>query len=242
MVHYHGCRLSGDRLTTIRAMRSKHAFVSYADSADIGIIAAFSAWKSGKPFDIAGYALFIEQWHRHPSFDWYAIPDVIDGSENDNRVMRAAWMNHCPEGAWNKGVPVWHMHESLEELEYLVKAYERIAIGSSGQYATIGNHDWWGRISEALDVICDNKGRPKTKLHGMRMLDPTIFSHIPFSSADSTNVARNCGIDKAWNGPYAPKTNESRAMVMMERIEAHCSAARWNRQTAGVQQNYDLFG
>jgi hypothetical protein len=255
VIHYHGTRLSGDQLVTIRAMRGKHAMVSFGSSKGSGIeiIAevcqsfcidngAFSAWKQGNEFDIKGYAAFIEEWHRHPAFDWYAIPDLIDGTEQDNRIMRAKWQNICPDGAWYKGVPVWHMHESLEELSYLVLAYERLAIGSSGEYSVIGNVEWWNRISDAMDVICDKEGRPKVKLHGMRMLDPTIFSHIPFSSTDSTNVARNIGIDSAWKGTYVPKTNEARAMVMMERIESHCSAARWCRQSAGVQQNLSLFG
>lgn len=253
MIHYHGCRLSGDQITTIRALKGKHAMVSFADRADIELIAevcqsfcvdngAFSAWKSGKSFDIEGYAQFISEWHRHPAFDWYAIPDVIDGTEEDNQVMRGKWRDLCPDNAWRLGVPVWHMHESLEELQYLALAYARVAIGSSGEYATVGNEAWWNRISDAMDAICDEDGRPKTKLHGMRMLDPTVFSHIPFSSADSTNVARNIGIDNAWKGTYTPKTREARAMVMMERIESHCSAARWCRQSAGVQQNLSLFG
>ena len=156
--------------------------------------------------------------------------------------MREKWSLVCPKGAWGLGVPVWHMHESLDELEYLVRAYTRIAIGSSGDYAVIGNESWWNRIDEAMGVICDEEGRPRCKLHGMRMLDPTIFSHIPFASADSTNVARNIGIDSAWTGTYVPKSREVRAMVMMERIEAHCSASRWCRQSAGVQQNLTLFG
>lgn len=148
----------------------------------------------------------------------------------------------CPEGAFKKGVPVWHMHESIEELQFLALAYPRIALGSSGDFATVGTESWWNRMSDALDAICDDDGRPKCMLHGMRMLDPTIFSHLPLSSADSTNVARNIGIDSAWSGTYVPKSREARAMVMMERIEAHCSATRWCRQSAGVQQNLSLFG
>jgi len=42
-----------------------------------------------------------------------------------------------------------------------------------------------------MEVCCDADGMPKTKLHGLRMLDPVIFSHMPLSSADSCNVARN---------------------------------------------------
>lgn len=91
-----------------------------------------------------------------------------------------------------------------------------------------------------MRVVTDDAGRPITKLHGLRMLDPTVFSHFPFSSADSTNVARNIGIDSAWTGPYAPRSRYTRALIMMERIELHASAARWSGEGAG--KNQDLFG
>jgi hypothetical protein len=64
-------------------------------------------------------------------------------------------------------------------------------------------------------------GRPACKLHGLRMLDPAIFTKLPFSSADSTNIGRNVGIDVHWkHGNYLPPTKEARAQVMRSRIEA----------------------
>jgi hypothetical protein len=253
VIHYHGTPFSGDYQTAIQGLTRRHAMISYADTKHLEIAAevcqsftfdngAFTAWKKGTQYDIEGYARWIDDWYRHPAFDWYIIPDVIDGTEQDNRVMRAAWHNHCPQGAWELGVPVWHMHESLEELAYLVSAYKRLALGSSGEYATVGDTRWWNRMNEAMHVICDDQGRPKTKLHGLRMLDPTVFSHLPLASADSTNVARNIGIDKAWSGTYAPQSKSTRAIIMTERIEVHCSAARWMGSECGVQQNLGLFG
>ena len=253
MIHYHGTPLSGDNLTNIRAFAGKHAMVSFASPRCIEIAAevcqsfcidngAYSCWTRDEKFDIDAYAKFVEKWYRHPACDWYAIPDVIDGTEQDNIAMRSVWREVCPDGAWAMGVPVWHMHESLEELKYLALAFRRVAIGSSGQYSVVGSESWWIRIAEAMAVVCDKDGRPTTKLHGMRMLDPTIFSALPLSSADSTNVARNAGIDSAWKGTYIPKSNETRAAIMMERIESHCSAARWSGETSGIQQNLGLFG
>jgi hypothetical protein len=74
-----------------------------------------------------------------------------------------------------------------------------------------------------MDAICDEEGRPTCKLHGLRMLDPTIFSQLPFASADSTNVAQNIGIDQKWRHAYAPVTKAARALVMADRIEHHAS-------------------
>ena len=76
-------------------------------------------------------------------------------------------------------------------------------------------------------VVCDDDGRPMCKLHGLRMLDPAIFTCLPLSSADSTNIGRNVGIDQAWRGTYTPPTKEARAQVMRARIESQNAPARW---------------
>jgi hypothetical protein len=251
MIHYHGTPLSGGE-TTHLSLQGKHGFVSFAHKDPLPMVAelcqsfaldngAYSAWTAGKPFDIDGFSGFVDDWFRHPGFDFYVIPDVIDGDHHANARMRAAWRNVCPKGAFNLGYPVWHMHEPLEVLSDLIREYTGICIGSSGKFSEVGSNAWWGRMSEAMAVACDDQGRPRKKLHGLRMLDPTIFSHLPLKSADSTNVGRNCGIDKAWKGTYAPQSARTRALVMMERIEAHASASRWTN-SKGVSQNMELFG
>jgi hypothetical protein len=73
------------------------------------------------------------------------------------------------------------------------------------------------------------------------MLSPTITSHIPLASADSTNVAANIGIDSRWTGAYAPVSKSVRALVLADRIEQHATAARWTH-SVGVQRNLDLLG
>jgi hypothetical protein len=59
------------------------------------------------------------------------------------------------------------------------------------------------------------------------MLNPDIFTRLPFASADSTNIGRNIGIDQAWKGTYQPPTKEARADVMRARIEANNAPVRW---------------
>jgi hypothetical protein len=253
MIHYHGTPFSGDVATAIRGLAGRHAMVSFARTTQVEIVAevcqsfcfdngAFSAWKSGKHYDIDGYAEFVNHWASHPAFDWYLIPDSIDGDHNENTRLRAYWSKVCGHDFMRLGVPVWHMHEPLDVLQYFCVAYQRVAIGSSAQYSEVGTTEWWERMGDAMKVACYDDGTPKVKLHGLRMLDPTVFSHLPFSSADSTNVARSIGIDNKWGGRYQPKTSETRALIMMERIESHASASRWNAETAGVQQNFELFG
>lgn len=52
------------------------------------------------------------------------------------------------------------------------------------------------------------------------MLNPAITQLVPLSSADSTNVARNIGIDQTWKGRYQPATKEGRVDVLIDRIES----------------------
>ena len=252
MIHYHGLPMTGFD-SPIFSMQGKHCMISFAHPDQVAIAAeicqsftldngAFSAWKAGKKFDIEKLAEWVSAWCMHPGCDWYCLPDVIGGDENDNAKIRAEWFNLVDTSVWNRGVPIWHMHEDIGVLfDFISWNAPCIAVGSSGEYATIGNTKWWGRIAEAMEILCDEHGVPKTKLHGLRQLDPTIFSHIPYSSADSTNVARNIGLDVRWNN-YAPKSRRIRAQIMAERIESHASASRWNFESVGVQKNMELFG
>lgn len=252
MIHYHGMPLSGG-LQTEMVMQGRHAFVSFAHASTIGLIAeitqsfaldngAFSAWKSRKAFDLNGFGDFVSDWHRHPGFDWYVMPDVIGGDHHENQKLRAAWFNLVDSDVWRKGVPVWHLHEPLEVLRDLCAAYPRVAFGSSAEFSQVGSTVWWSRMAEAMDICCDDIGRPRVKLHGLRMLDPTIFSHFPFSSADSTNVGRNAGLDCRWRGPYVSGLSvRAKAAILIERIEAHASASRW-ANTSHSSQNLELFG
>lgn len=236
------------RLDMLRAMRGRHAMVSFQAPRQIEEATevcqsvaldngAFSAWRQNRMHDFDGYADWAARWLRHPCVDWCVIPDVIDGSENANDRLLAEW----PLDDWFS-VPVFHLHESLKRLNKLVTRYPRIALGSSGVYCDPGTAAWWKRIGELMRVICPDDGMPRCKIHGLRMLDPVLFSHIPLSSADSCNVARNIGIDSAWTGSYIPRSRWTRALVMMDRIEYHASARRWSGETGGIQENRELIG
>lgn len=252
MIKYHGTPLTGAG-DPILALQGKHACVSFAHPTQVELAAelcqsfildngAFSAWTQGKPFDMEGFSEWVQLWHRHPGMDWYLMPDVIDGTDDDNERMRSQWFKLVGAKIWSLGVPVWHLNESLTTLKTLINGFPRVAFGSAGTYAQIGTASWWDRMAEAMTVACDSDGYPKAKLHGLRMLDPTVFSHFPFSSADSTNVARNCGLDTRWHGPYAPRSRRMRAMILMDRIEAHAAACRWSGSGVGAAQNGELFG
>lgn len=233
MIHYHGLPIT-PATAAAKAVEGGHAFVSFAHSDQLSIAVdvaqsfaldngAFSAWKSGSPIvDWSGYYEWVSECMKYPNCDFAVIPDVIDGSEDDNDALLVEF----PFSNWI-GAPVWHLHESFERLERLAADYPRICLGSSGEFATIGTTKWWQRMSAAMKVLCDENGSPITKIHGLRMLNPEVFTRFPFASADSTNIGRNIGIDKSWKGNYMPPTKEMRAQVMRSRIEAFNAPHRW---------------
>lgn len=236
MIHYHGTPIGGTRQDVARFLMGRHALVPFPRQDDAGIVAdvcqsyvfdngAFSVWKRGGQLDVEGYIRWVDDWHRHPGFEWALIPDVIDGDEEANDDLLALWPLHLP------GVPVWHLHESLDRLRRLARHWHTVAIGSSGQWATPGAAGWWHRMAEVMDAVCDEAGRPLCRLHGLRMLDPEIFTRLPLASADSTNAAVNCGSLSRF-GMYLPPTAAQRASVIADRIEANNSAAVWTRPMA----------
>lgn len=224
MIVYHGTPFGGDRQGVTRFLQGRHALIPFPRQEDCATAfdvcqtvifdnGAFTAWKQGEPIlDRSGYYEWCESWHRHPAFAWAIIPDVIDGSEADNDALLDEWPGHID------GVPVWHMHESMERLDRLCQ-WPRICLGSSGQYATIGAKGWWKRMRSAMEVICDKAGRPRTRLHGLRMARQECTSRFPFASVDSTNVAQNASLLPRY-GTYAAPQRWQRAEAIAYRMEA----------------------
>jgi len=246
MKHYHGGPATPET-AAVRLYTNAHCFPSFARLDQLALIldvcatmaidnGGFSAWTSGNPItDWEPFYELIAELHRYPQFDFAVIPDVIDGDEaaNDALLEQWPWRKTAP----HVGAPVWHLHESLERLERLALTWPRICLGSSGDFATIGTSAWWNRMAEAMDVVCDRDGRPVCKLHGLRMLDPEVYTRFPFASADSTNVARNIGIDMKWKGTYLPANKAARAQVLRERIESQQSPTFWDRKIAPIQES-----
>lgn len=238
MIHYHGLPIT-PASSAVAAVSGGHAFVSYAHADQAGIAVevcqsfavdngAFSAWKSGRPVtDWKPFFEWAEEMSYLPNCDFVVIPDVIDGDLNDQTKLIAAFLQHFGNRGMQVGAPVFHMHEPLDHAAYLSRTWGRVCIGSSGEYATVGNAKWWARMHEIMTAMCDSKGRPNCKLHGLRMLSPKVFPKLPFASADSTNIGRNIGIDVKWKGTYLPPNKDVRAAVMRARIEAHQSVPRY---------------
>jgi len=225
VIHYHGGPITPDTCA-IKVWTARHAFVSFAATQQMNLATeitqsfaldngAFTFWKQGQGVRWCDYYAWVGMWRTHPGFDFAVVPDVIEGSEAENDQLAAGWP--FPK---HQGAVVWHINESIDRLRRLAKEWPRVCIGSSGEWDVSTPRRFLGRAYQAIGAICDENNRPVCKLHGLRMLNPAIFSKLPLSSADSTNVARNIGIDSAWKGTYQPKSKETRAVILTERIEA----------------------
>lgn len=234
MIHYHGTPIASGKVA-YSVLKCGHAFVSFISPQQLNVVTevcqsfsvdngAFSAWSKGEPItDWNPYYDWVLEVSKFPNFDWAIIPDVIDGTEQDNDEL----LRLCPLSK-EISAPVWHMHESFERLQRLCSEYRIVCLGSSGEYAAVGTNKWKQRIGEAFDLICDEHGFPPCKLHGLRMLNPKLFSKMPLSSADSTTVGRNVGMDKQWgSGRLQPRNKEVRGIVLKDRIETYNGASRW---------------
>lgn len=189
IIHYHGTPLTPR--AELMKMAGKHFCVSFANPGDADWCllngqsvmwdsGAFTAFTKGDQVDWVKYYAWLEPRLGHPH--WAVIPDVIDGSVEEQRGLVAQW----PFGAM--GAPVWHMALSIDYLIDLASHWQRICFGSSGRYWQVGSDDWCRRADEAFNALEQRGLRPW--VHMMRGLS-LCGDRWPFASADSTNVARN---------------------------------------------------
>lgn len=197
MIHYHGTPLSP--IARLYEMAGRNFCVSYAAPADLQRCheigqsvmldnGAFTFWRQNiatSPEWWTRYAEWVRPWLDHPT-TWCVIPDVIDGTEEDNDRLIYGW----PRDLYSQSAPVWHMHESLDRLKYLTAAWDRVCIGSSGTYADPKSNPWKYRMDEVFNAIAPN-GPPPCWIHMLRAMQQACEGDWPFASADSTNAAQN---------------------------------------------------
>lgn len=189
-IHYHGLPLTPEVM--LLDLAGKHVCISFATvrqkqlDTSLRVMqsimfdnGAFSAHQQGGELDIDAYYAWLLPILRHPH--WAVVPDVIDGTVDQQREMVATWPYSKALGA-----PVWHLGLPLEYLEELVSTWPRVCLGSSGAYWHVGSPSWRGRMREAETII----SRSDCHIHGLRMMaEAGKWSFL--ASVDSVNVARN---------------------------------------------------
>ena len=192
MMKYHGTPITPKH--QIARMVGRNFCVSYARPDNLAVClqigqsvmldnGAFSAKTRGEPFDLPGFYAWAEQHLKHPH--WAVVPDVIDGSEEQQRDMVSTWPFRR-----EFGIPVWHLGLPISYLIDLCDDWGRVCFGSAGQYWDIGSTAWCGRMDEAFNALVHAFGAQMPWVHGLRMLGQ-VDGPWPMASADSTNVAQN---------------------------------------------------
>ena len=145
------------------------------------------------------------------------IPDVIEGSENEN-LLELSWALRGDDALAmfpERTMSIWHMNDSLEYLETQARLMNFIGIGSCAEFDVQKKRAaYLARLAEASEVIDqverDHGRRPW--VHLMRGLG--VFGKaFRFESADSTNVAVNHSRHKATHG-------DDRARYLRDRVES----------------------
>jgi hypothetical protein len=207
MICYHGTPVSGSIYDILPLFENRRWLVSVlyknqlaiVKKASIGYIldnGAFTIWRRGKGnVCIASFKDFVLSNDTAVNYDWCFIPDIIEGSVEDNDKNIEIWLNCYGE---YKSVPVFHYHEPLVRLKRLGEYFPIVALGSSAEYSVIGNVKWVKRTEEIFKFWLESI--PNCKLHGLRMLNVRIFPKFHYYSGDSTNVGRNINLYMQRNG------------------------------------------
>lgn len=199
MVKYHGTPIT-PKESFEKFMIGRNALVSYAEPRDLFrafffcdkvIIdnGAFTIWRRGGSHDWEDFYKWLKPFHKRIEF--FFIPDVIDGTEFENDQLIIDYKYRKINNPEMNGVPIWHLNESLERLNRLCDEFDYIAFGSSDKYSELRSLAWRIRMNNIMDIVCDDKGIPKVKIHMLRCLNSRIFTKYPFYSGDSTNLAQN---------------------------------------------------
>ena len=174
-------------------MAGKHFCVSFADKRDgdwcllnaqsvMWDNGDFTAYTKGKAPDWNGYYKWLEDRLSHPH--WAVVPDVIDGTPENNLELINQWPHRKDCSA-----VVWHMDEPIDHLLHLLTlGFSKLCFGSSGKYWQVGSESWERRADEAFNAISKEGVMPW--IHMLRGLSMSGDKY-PFASADSANVARH---------------------------------------------------
>jgi hypothetical protein len=216
-LHFHGTPITPH--ARVLELAGRNFCVSYADPRQVETChrigqsvmldnGAFTFWKQGvttTPNWWKGYAEWAERWLDYRT-SWAVIPDVIDGTVEENDLMIARW----PRSLFGQSAPVWHMNEPIDRLRYLCLAWGKVCVGSSGAYREVGSPQWHRRMEAAFNAICKDGASP-TWLHMLRGM-VLVEGPYPFASVDSTDIARNHnrpqhtvrGMADRWDGLQCP--------------------------------------
>lgn len=136
----------------------------------------FSADRSGKPIDLDAYMTFLH--NVRDKITLYANLDVIGD-------WKASWENQkIMESEGLTPLPVHHLEDPMKCLNWCLE-YKYFALGGVAGGAT--TKDRINFFNKCWDIICDEEGYPKSKVHGFGMASPSLVYKYPWFSIDTSS-------------------------------------------------------
>lgn len=140
---------------------------------------AFSAYTQKVTIDLPEYCEYI-----HRNADIIEFASVLDAIGTDNSADDT-WRNQDRmESLGVRPLPCFHYGEPLEVLQYYAANYEYITIGGMVPISTPQLKIWLDRIW--ADILTDENGRPKLKVHGFGLTSLPLMFRYPWYSVDSS--------------------------------------------------------
>lgn len=192
-IHYHGLPLTPEVM--LLDLVGQHVCISYATRRPTQLEiclrrmqsimfdnGAFTAHQQGGRLDEEAYYDWLDPVLCHPH--WAVVPDVIDGSVEEQRALVKTWPFERELGA-----PVFHLALPDDYLLELADEWPRVCLGSSGAYWKVGGPAWAKRMDHLTELLAKKRVRAPN-LHGLRMM-AQAGKRWPLASVDSVNIARN---------------------------------------------------
>ena len=194
---------------------------------------AFNAWKSdGKNKTWEEWLPYLD-WTKffsnHPRHEFSIVPDGIECGEKYNKELAVKLIDHVGEKELHKWGVVWHLDESYNYLRWCIDNFSIVCLGSTSKYPP-GSHRWRKFMRRTwTEVIINEAGYPKVRIHGLRMLRKSIVKEFPFYSCDSSFVATHMNDkDPLWRGCGKMPNAKTRGCILRDDIENNQSAAHYN--------------
>ncbi len=192
-IHYHGLPLTPEVM--LLDLVGQHVCISYATRRPTQLEIClrrmqsimfdngqYTAFQQGGKLDEEKFYDWLDPILCHPH--WAVVPDVIDGTVEEQRALVKTWPFERELGA-----PVFHLALPDDYLLELVDEWPRVCLGSSGAYWKVGGPAWAKRMDQLTELLAKKRVRAPN-LHGLRMM-AQAGKRWPLASVDSVNIARN---------------------------------------------------
>jgi len=144
---------------------------------------AFTAFTQGEKIDINEYISFLKE--NEKEILMAANLDVIGGTEETQKQTQINQEIINNANLNIKVLPCFHYGEDFSILKLYVEKYEYIALGGMAKMTktdTESVHNW---LIKCFDIICNEKGYPKVKVHGFGITTISLMFAYPWESVDS---------------------------------------------------------